>query len=193
MGPLSIRAYEERDWDAVCRVHDAARPHELRGLVPPESVLPMAAVAEVDGFFRAQTFVAIRAGSVVGFVSSDPPELTWLYVHPEHQGRGVGRRLVEKALPLLGSDGHVLCVATNLRAVRLYESCGFVVAARFPGEVDGFPCTCLRLCLPGSVQAEEPPRPTHRALALAGFPEDRPGSAVRDRSGVWIWVGDADR
>jgi GNAT superfamily N-acetyltransferase len=191
---LHIREYRASDWRGVCRVHDRARPVELDGYVPGEAILSMSEVAREDGFFDCRTYVAHpknKEQEIIGFVSIKPPELTWLYVDPQYHGRGVGKALTEYVLPILGPDAFVLCASQNRKGVGFYRSRGFTIAARFPGEVHGYPCECLRLCLPESRHRERPPKPAESALRLAGFSKDEPGRAFRGEDGVWTWVADS--
>jgi ribosomal protein S18 acetylase RimI-like enzyme len=85
--------------------------------------------------------VADEGGEVVGYVALGRPtrlesnqhvaDIRGLAVAPEHQGRGLGRALVEAALAAARERGarkvtlRVLGPNTSARA--LYESCGFVV------------------------------------------------------------------
>jgi ribosomal protein S18 acetylase RimI-like enzyme len=63
-----------------------------------------------------------------GFVDDDTPELS-IAMQPEYRGAGIGRELLSHmldfALPVY--KGVCLSVSRDNPAVRLYESCGFVV------------------------------------------------------------------
>jgi len=51
--------------------------------------------------------------------------ITSVAVHPEHQGKGVGTRLIQAALAQFGLPG-LLCVdPSNAGAIKLYQSLGF--------------------------------------------------------------------
>jgi len=190
MVQVVVREYRAADWSSVCRIHDLARPIEVAGFMPQGVVLPMAQAATIDGFFDSQTWVACvdhAEGRPAGFVSVRSPEITWCYVDPALHRQGVGRKLVEHIMPQLGADGFVLCVAENPQALAFYRSFGFVIAARFPGEAQGFRCQCVRLTLPASKHRTRPPVPTMTALRLAGFAENSPGKAFLDEDGVYRW------
>jgi ribosomal protein S18 acetylase RimI-like enzyme len=64
-----------------------------------------------------------------------------LYVLPDEQGQGIGRRLMQMALEWLGADRPVtLGVATyNTRAIAFYERLGFVPS----GDPSSFPAPTL--------------------------------------------------
>ena len=81
-------------------------------------------------------FVAEHDGEILGFVgvgkSRDPDtdgELFAIYVHPNHWGTGVGRRLIqagEEELRKLGHEHAILWVLDdNPRARRFYELAGW--------------------------------------------------------------------
>ncbi len=135
-----IRAYEPGDWDAIARAHDAARLQELEASVGVEAFLSLADTAEGEGLFDDQLWVASLDGEVVGFVAYADAELTWLYVHPDRQGRGVGRALLRHALAHARSEGAGRVETTVLdgnRARALYESEGFTLVETRTGALVG--------------------------------------------------------
>jgi len=146
---LEIREYEPADWEAVRRVHDLARVVELEeGGVDPRAFLSMAETAERDEFFRSQSLAAVVEGCVVGFVSWNGTYVTWLYVHPEQQGRGIGHQLLEVALERIGPHAWTNLIAANEPALRLYQRVGMEVVWIRPGDCEGYPCDSMRVALP---------------------------------------------
>lgn len=87
-------------------------------------------------------------GDVVGYVAIHQPiplpshrhvlEINGLAVEPRHQGRGVGRLLVEESKKEARRRGarklSLRVLAPNHSARRLYESCGFVVEGTLRAE-----------------------------------------------------------
>jgi len=122
---VDVRDYRTTDWPAVCRIHDSARPIEVAGFVPKSEVWSMEQAAVVDGFFDSQTFLACldhAEGTPAGFVSIRGAEICWFYVDPALHRQGIGRKLIEYVLPLLGADGFALCVSENPQAQAFYRS-----------------------------------------------------------------------
>ena len=185
---MYIRRYQESDWSSVCEVHNAARWIEVGDFMPAGEVLPLESVAEDDGFFESECFVACADEQAVGFVCIEPPELAWLYVHPDYHRLGIGTMLVEHVLPKLGKDAFLTTALENAGGVSFYQDMGFRIAAIFPGSCQGYRCTCVRLTQPGSALEDRPPTPAKESLVLAGYGESNPGKAVRDNTGVWRWV-----
>ena len=82
-------------------------------------------VIEFDG-----TVVAFAVGNV------ESGNVWALFVHPEHEGRGYGRRLHDVMVAWLFSRGHArlwLSTDPNTRAQRFYETAGW----RFQGVLPG--------------------------------------------------------
>ena len=185
-----IRSYKDEDWKGVCRVHDRSRPYEVENFMPQELVMTMErAVVEEDNFFESKKFVATdEQGKIIGFICIQGDELTWLYVDPDYHGQGVGTALVEHVRSGLGKDGFVLCTQENEKGFCFYQKVGFQPVAFFPGSVQGYPCTCVRMTLPGSVHANRPPQPVKESLLAHGYSEDNWGKAERDQRGIWRWV-----
>jgi ribosomal protein S18 acetylase RimI-like enzyme len=146
--PITIRLYDEADWAAICRVHDRARPDELRGSCDPRAFVPLAKDREsIEDVRRSRKWLACAVEQVVGFVGVDGTYLSWLYVDPEFYGQGIGRRLLRFGMDVMGPDAWTIALAGNTPALSLYQSEGFTVVRTFAGENAGYPCTCVRLAL----------------------------------------------
>jgi GNAT superfamily N-acetyltransferase len=81
-----------------------------------------------DASFVAEDEGLVAAALVT--VWKEEPLLAYLYTAPAHTGRGLGRRLVEAVMHVLGEQGHrrlsLAVTEDNVRARRLYESIGFL-------------------------------------------------------------------
>jgi GNAT superfamily N-acetyltransferase len=84
----------------------------------------------------AEWWVAVDEtdGSMVGYSRSIERggmiELSELFVRPDRQSAGLGRRLIEKAFPLARGDVRVIIATSDVRALARYYRAGTVV--RFP-------------------------------------------------------------
>ncbi len=82
------------------------------------------------------TLVAECDGEVVGWTArdGDADYVSDLWVHPDHQGRGAGRALLEHVFSLMRTEGigraRIATHARNAGAIRLYGRCGFVLVWR---------------------------------------------------------------
>jgi ribosomal protein S18 acetylase RimI-like enzyme len=142
---IAFRAYEEEDWQAICQTHDRARPDELAGSCDPRAFVPIEQDPEVEQLRTCQKFVACVEGQVIGFVGVDGQYLAWLYVDPEHYGKGIGRELLRIGLREIGTGAWTIVLDGNRHARALYESEGFREVKRFAGENAGYSCTCVRM------------------------------------------------
>ena len=142
-----IRAFEPADEDDMIRVwlastipgqsflaeeHWRAMEPEIRALVP---------IAEI--------WVVEDDGEIVAFMSLLDNLIGGLFTHPDQQGKGHGRALVEHARgrfdPVL-----VEVAEANKKAIGFYRSCGFVDHERRVDEGSGLPLLILRLEDPGA-------------------------------------------
>lgn len=98
---------------------------------------------------RGRTWVARVEGRIVGMVRISPmPEeglaqLTSMHVHPDYQGQGIGRSLMniaEKFIEEAGYQRAVLgVIVANHRARALYEKRGWTMIEQRPTGVEGVP------------------------------------------------------
>jgi GNAT superfamily N-acetyltransferase len=79
-----------------------------------------------DLIAHGRMVVAERGGVIVGFVDSEPGELTRLFILPDASGYGLGRRLLQIGIEHArrGLDGSIRVEAT-LNAVDFYKHFGF--------------------------------------------------------------------
>lgn len=167
---LIIRSYTPADWPQVCRVHDLARVQELTyGGVDPRAFRTMEVAAEADEFFVSETLVACLDDVVVGFVSWNGSYITWLYVEPSHQRRGIGRRLLQETLHRIGPEAWTNMLDGNEPALALYLQAGIEIVLTKPCTVEGFTCHGLRLALPTS-RMRDPATKRHRHEPDGGAP-----------------------
>lgn len=80
------------------------------------------------------TTVAVIDDTAVGHVTIFGNEIVHVFIDPNHQGRGLGRRLLAAGEEMLANSGHVdieLCTMIgNAPAIALYESAGWTVTDR---------------------------------------------------------------
>ncbi|MDH6229199.1 GNAT family N-acetyltransferase [Streptomyces chilikensis] len=139
MPPLKIevRPYADDDWDAIARIHDAARLDELRHSVGLDAFLTLAQTAEPEGLFDGRLWVAEADGEVAGFVALDDDEVTWLYVDPQRYRQGIGRTLLRHAVAAAGPRVEVTVLDGNPAAEALYAGEGFIVTETRTGPLVG--------------------------------------------------------
>jgi ribosomal protein S18 acetylase RimI-like enzyme len=125
-----IRRATEGDAAAIARVFRCARTTSLPWLPDlhtPESELR---------FFRdhvMRQYEVWVAGEVDGFCAFDDGWVEHLYIHPDHNGRGLGSALLDQAkrgTPTL----HLWVFQRNVNAIRFYERHGFRIVERTDGR-----------------------------------------------------------
>lgn len=144
----SIRLATEADLPALAKVRIAAWHHAYRHIIPAAelqrvTVSSSHAVLERGVRHRPrQVLVATHHGHPVGYAIVGPQldrrlrclgEIYELYLHPDHQGRGLGRELLTAALwHLVESklNPAMVWVLTQNPARHFYAACGAQLVAR---------------------------------------------------------------
>ena len=141
----AIRPVTAADLDPIAALQEASI---LRHGVATYGLARARAWARIGHDFKhvlledGQFFVAEQAGERLGVGGWSPdslePGLAWiryLFVHPDHVRRGIGRRLVEVAEAAAASAGRPrFDVWSSLNAVSFYEALGYrrIRTARWP-------------------------------------------------------------
>ena len=134
---ITIRPYQQNDWQRLCDIHDKARLDELRGPSLEAAFLPMDIAAEREGFFEYQILVAEKSGEVTGFVAYDEEEIAWLYVDPSLYRSGTGRALVTHITEDNRREFCIEVLKGNDTALAFYESLGFTIVGTASGVMPG--------------------------------------------------------
>lgn len=131
---FDFRPYQPGDGDAVLAIHreailaigsefysEAERASWVHGLTSQgyEGAMDKGEVFDI----------AVDADDApVAFCSRRDGDILALYVHPDWQGRGIGRELMARAEHALIADGaKVLRIHASLSAVPFYVACGYSV------------------------------------------------------------------
>lgn len=151
LADISIRPWQATDFEQAARVihrsyrgkDDSRINSQYRSLQGCADLLTILTDHFWCGEFLPDvSVVAVRQSGALGGVliasrvASGVGHLSQISVHPGHQGRGVGRKMIERAVGKLCSLNYrsvTLAVTTsNTNALRLYESCGFKTIHAFP-------------------------------------------------------------
>ncbi|SFC85137.1 GNAT family N-acetyltransferase [Tropicimonas isoalkanivorans] len=97
---------------------------------------------------KAEAWVACLDGEPIGFISLLGRVIGGIFIAPDQQGRGVGRRLIAHALDRKG-DLSLEVYTENERAVRFYRALGFEELSRRDVDDFGFPFPNATLRLKG--------------------------------------------
>ncbi len=118
---IKIRPYMLSDYNYVSEIHNTSRKIELSMASLDAAFLPFSICAEQEGFFDYPHIdVAIFDGDIVAFSAYTDNELAWLYVSPKVMRKGIGKRLVEKAI---STEPNIDCIEVlygNEPARKLY-------------------------------------------------------------------------
>ncbi len=165
-----IRDYRPDDWPAICRVHDRARPDELRGSFDPRAFIPLAEDPEREYIDVCEMFVALQGDEIVGFAGIDDPYFAWLYVDPAHYRQGIGRALLRHCMARLGEDAWTYACGNNAAAIALYLSEGFSIVSRFTGDNAGYKGPSVRLALNPERHGWKKPKKSESPTTTHGGP-----------------------
>jgi ribosomal protein S18 acetylase RimI-like enzyme len=141
---MDIRPFRDSDWPAVWRLLQATFATGDTYSFAPDSTEQEIRKAWVD--LPLATFVAVDAEALLGtyFIKPNQPGLgshvcnCGYVVAPESRGKGVAAALCEHSQRFARERGFRamqfnFVVATNERAVKLWERLGFAVVGRLPG------------------------------------------------------------
>ncbi len=119
---MRVREQNEQDFPALEAIFRTNRGPEVKWLSPYR---PSDDFAEQS---RGELIlVAEEQGQVVGFVSVWVPDrfIHHLYIHREHQGRGLGNMLVSAVMQRVPGMLSLKCLLANQRAMAFYLKTGW--------------------------------------------------------------------
>ncbi len=141
MDEIEIRAATPDDADPVADYHDRCfRTTYASQLAAGEFGVPdfEGTRQQLVAWFRPDsdvaTWVAVIDVAPIAHVSISGRQLVHLFVAPEHQGTGLGHRLLEFGERMIAADGHdeleLHARVENVDAIAFYERHGWTVTGR---------------------------------------------------------------
>ncbi len=142
---LAVRPFEATDTAELSKIWlDASRiAHPFIG---ERRLLEQRLLIEEQYLPRAETWVATVGRQPAGFISLLGTFVGGLFVSPERQGLGIGRKLASHALKLKG-ELTLEVYTENAQAMSFYQRLGFQEISRRSLDDEGFPYENARLHL----------------------------------------------
>ncbi len=130
---MTLRPGRPEDAAAIARVHRMAMRVSLSFL--PELHTPEEDLGFMQNRFMPsnEVWVAEVDGQVMGYIGFHAGWIDHLYIAPDHQGRGLGSQLLDKALED-GGERRLWTFQQNTRARAFYELHGFQAETFTDGE-----------------------------------------------------------
>jgi putative acetyltransferase len=141
--PAIIRRATPADAEQITPVHVASIRTLCAKDYTPEQIDAWAGWKSPDKYRAAMAagevfFVAEVEGRVVGFSVLHGDEVKAVYLHPDHVGGGIGRKLLEAVEAEARASGvAALHLTSTLTSVGFYEACGYTKGPEHQHPVTG--------------------------------------------------------
>jgi ribosomal-protein-alanine N-acetyltransferase len=125
---LIIRDYKQSDKNAVLRLLQLNTP--LYFDIKEEQDLVYYLDYEIDNYFIVESNNELIGSGGINFKLIDDKRIgiiSWDLIHPDYQGKGIGRKLLEYRLEILKNDLSLteIIVRTSQHVFKFYENSGF--------------------------------------------------------------------
>jgi len=124
---IQLRRAVDADRAAIARLHEASIRQIARSHYTADEIDSWANGIHPDRYSLDEDFfVAEVDGVIVAFGQRKGEEIRAVYVHPDHTGRGLGRRLMDQLERNARAEGaERLFLNSSLNGEAFYETCGF--------------------------------------------------------------------
>jgi ribosomal protein S18 acetylase RimI-like enzyme len=108
-------------------------------------------------FFDSESWLCAEKGSVLDFIGHKGNTVSWLFVHPDHTRRRIGRSLLNRIIDTWERSLRLTVTQTDLAEIDLFSRSGFEVCGAFEGRVYGRRIPVFRMGLQRESEASPPP------------------------------------
>jgi len=151
VGDMTLRPATPADLPAVASLYLAAReaavPFMPPGIHPPDDVRRW--VASWD-LVRREVWLAETSETLLGFSDVQDDWLESLYVHPDHNGQGIGAALLDLVKGIRPNGFSLWVFQSNTRARQFYRRHGLVELEHTDGSGNEERSPDLRMAWPGA-------------------------------------------
>jgi ribosomal protein S18 acetylase RimI-like enzyme len=142
---MLLRKYLQQDFTQLSEIFLLAKKIEMSFSGIDIEIIPLKEDRELMLVFeKSDVVVAVINNEIVGFAGNNDDYISFMFVHPNHLNRGIGKLLLEAVL-LNCKHPHLAVLKENIPAIKLYKSFGFEVEKEFRGVYNGIKCNCLKL------------------------------------------------
>ncbi|MFC4620048.1 GNAT family N-acetyltransferase [Camelliibacillus cellulosilyticus] len=153
---ITIRKMREEDIDRVREIAKVTWKATYSELIPLDIQEKTLKEAYSDDMMRKRfetslLFVAEDDGVIAGyaFYSSEQPKEIYLesiYIHPDHQGKGIGKKLYEAGPDTFKQAKRMmLTVYKGNDSIHFYEKLGFVAKGEIKSDFSGHPIVFIKM------------------------------------------------
>lgn len=139
-----IVLHDEQDYDKLVEIWEKA-VRETHAFLAEEDVQFYRQLVRGGALKEAEIWTYRENDAPVGFIGLNGAKIETLFVHPDHHGKGIGRRLVEHAEARIGPALQVDVNEQNDGARGFYRRLGFVQTGRSELDGSGRPYPLLHL------------------------------------------------
>jgi len=144
MGRITIRPMISEDIDAIV-LHEE--------IVFKNTLGKKLLNRELNDNQFAEYYVMLNNGDLIGYIGLwcifDNGQITNFYIHPDFQGRGYGKQLLEFALKIFKAKVYVITLEvrkSNMKAQELYKKYGFYVGGTRKNYYENSEDALLMVC-----------------------------------------------
>ena len=136
---MGIRKYIARDFPDISEIYSHSKLDELINEKSEFSLIPLNKDNKRLQILMASDIYVYTEQNIIGYGGYNNREITALFVHPEHRGRGVGIALLEFLISKIPSHAYLYVAKSNIAAITLYRKHEFEIVDEFQAEYNGIP------------------------------------------------------
>ena len=142
---MSIREYRESDFPILSDIYARSKLDEVINEESDFTLIPLEKDAQRLSILMASDIYVYDDLGIMGYGAHDGSEITALFVHPEHRGRGVGGTLLEHLLSKIPQQAYLYVAKSNALAIGIYQKYGFEIVDEFQVFYSGVPVRANKL------------------------------------------------
>ena len=150
---MDIRKSENADLEKIEAIYNSSRPDEFYAERQSFSLTPWSEDDSIQSIIDKSEIYVSEIDVVIGFCGHLEKHIKWLFVSPEHRGKGVASHLLAFVLPIIGVGATLSVVQSNKRARNLYSKFGFTVKREFVVDYQSKDLAVCTLVWNGEVHA----------------------------------------
>ncbi len=134
---MKIRAFHQEDFQQILDIYAHSKLDELIFEKNNFTLIPLDQDPKRLKAFKASQVFVYEEGGISGYLAIDNAEISSLFVHANHRGKGIGAALLNFALSKIQDNASLHVVSSNTPAKKLYLKQGFKKVEVFVAQYNG--------------------------------------------------------